>query len=372
MGNGLSLPPCLHLPAAVRLVYWGGRARLLAADARITAGDVAAELPPPASDHAVCPADAFFVNLPIPVMSPAEELLPGRTYFVLPASRFPSVKVLTAATLAALSAAPAPASRGRSRPAPALPLAGQCPFEYVKAGDGGAPLIRVHLSRGEVLRDGAGGDDEEEARDDEVAELGDLVGPEGAEKRRGGVEEAADGEGGAPGGGAPGEEVGRRGESAAALGEPGLVGGGAGERVAEAAGGSGEGEEVAGAEVRGDQGEDVLGEGEDEAAAVEVGVELAAGGHGRPISRLVSAIFRFVPFKKKKNLVSCRRVVWTACVVWSVHSIPNPIRSHRYGQARKCTPPFSKKKCISLGANVMVGVRFFLKKMVYVSPQLLS
>ena len=145
MGNGLSLPPCLHLPAAVRLVYWGGRARLLAADARITAGDVAAELPPPASDHAVCPADAFFVNLPIPVMSPDEELLPGRTYFVLPASRFPSVKVLTAATLAALSAAPAPAAgmKNRGRTKAALPLAGQCPFEYVKAGDGGAPLIRV-------------------------------------------------------------------------------------------------------------------------------------------------------------------------------------------------------------------------------------
>ena len=93
--------------------------------------------------HTVCPAGAFFVNLPILVMYRAEELLPGRTYFVLPASRFPSVKVLTAATLAALSAASAPASRGRSRPAPALPLAGQCPFEYVKAGDGGAPLIRV-------------------------------------------------------------------------------------------------------------------------------------------------------------------------------------------------------------------------------------
>ncbi|PAN26501.1 hypothetical protein PAHAL_5G016700 [Panicum hallii] len=142
MGNGLSLPPCLHLPAAVRLVYWGGRARLVAADASLTAGDVAAELPAPATDHAVCPADAFFVGLPIPVISPGEKLLPGRTYFVLPAARFPSVKVLTAATLAALSAAPAPASRGRSKAA-ALPLlAGQCPFEYVK-GDGGAPLIRV-------------------------------------------------------------------------------------------------------------------------------------------------------------------------------------------------------------------------------------
>ncbi|KAG2594237.1 uncharacterized protein LOC120672544 [Panicum virgatum] len=145
MGNGLSLPPCLHLPAAVRLVYWGGRARLVAADARLTAGDVAAELPAPTTDHFVCPADAFFVGLPIPVMSPGEELLPGRTYFVLPAARFPSLKVLTAATLAALSAAPAPAAgmKNRGRSKAALPLAGQCPFEYVKQGDGGAPLIRV-------------------------------------------------------------------------------------------------------------------------------------------------------------------------------------------------------------------------------------
>lgn len=147
MGNGLSITPCLHLPgtaAAVRLVYWGGQARLLADDgARVTAGDVAAELPAPATDHAVCPADAFFVGLPIPVMSPGEELLPGRSYFVLPAARFPSLKVLTAATLAALSAAPA-AGAGRTRKAApaALPFDGQCPFEYVK-GDGGAALIRV-------------------------------------------------------------------------------------------------------------------------------------------------------------------------------------------------------------------------------------
>ncbi|CAL4959413.1 unnamed protein product [Urochloa decumbens] len=144
MGNGLSLPPCMHLPAsaaAVRLVYWGGRARLLTdAGARVTAGDVAAELPSPATDHAVCPADAFFVGLPIPVMSAGEELLPGRTYFVLPAARFPSLKVLTAATLAALS--PAAGGAGRRKAAPVLPFDGQCPFEYVK-GDGGAALIRV-------------------------------------------------------------------------------------------------------------------------------------------------------------------------------------------------------------------------------------
>ncbi|XP_062231403.1 uncharacterized protein LOC133928900 [Phragmites australis] len=137
MGNGLS--PCLHLPAstaaAVRLVYWGGHTSLVTnGDGRVvTAGDVAAELPAPAADYVVCPADSFFVGLPIPVMSPGEELQPGRTYFVLPASRFACLKVLTAATLAALSPAPAKA-----------PLAGpgQCPFEYVK-GDGGAALIRV-------------------------------------------------------------------------------------------------------------------------------------------------------------------------------------------------------------------------------------
>ncbi|KAF8642102.1 hypothetical protein HU200_067359 [Digitaria exilis] len=150
MGNGLSLPPCMYLPvgpAAARVVYWGGRARLITGV--ITAGDVAAELPAPATDHTVCHADAFFVGLPIPVVPPAEELLPGRTYFVLPASRLPSLKVLTAATLAALSAAAsAPAAGGGRRKAAAGTLlvagpAGQCPFEYVKGADGGAPLVRV-------------------------------------------------------------------------------------------------------------------------------------------------------------------------------------------------------------------------------------
>lgn len=136
MGNGLA--PCLNLPAAaattVRLVYWGGQTRLLAEDDKesvVTAGDIAAELP--AAEHVVCPADSFFVGLPIPVMLAGEELLPGRTYFVLPAGRFSCLKVLTAATLAALSPAPKK-----------VPLAGpgQCPFEYVK-GAGGAALIRV-------------------------------------------------------------------------------------------------------------------------------------------------------------------------------------------------------------------------------------
>uniref|UniRef100_A0A0E0JTP9 Uncharacterized protein n=1 Tax=Oryza punctata TaxID=4537 RepID=A0A0E0JTP9_ORYPU len=140
MGNGLS--PCMHLPAkaaaataaGVKLVYWGGQTRLLADDdgvCTVVAGDVTAELP---GDHVVCAADSFYVGLPIPVMSSSEELMAGRTYFVLPAERFSCFKVLTAAALASLSPAP---SKKVSIAGP-----GQCPFEYVK-GEGGAALIRV-------------------------------------------------------------------------------------------------------------------------------------------------------------------------------------------------------------------------------------
>ncbi|XP_047056116.1 uncharacterized protein LOC124662310 [Lolium rigidum] len=150
MGNGLS--PCVSkpatAPAAARLVYWGGRTRVLLvnddedADGCPTAGDVAAELLPPGG-HVVCPSDSFFVGLPIPITPPSERLLPGRTYFVLPAARFSlssdgKVPVLTAATLASLSAAPG------SKQRVSLAGPGECPFEYVKGGEhGAAPLIRV-------------------------------------------------------------------------------------------------------------------------------------------------------------------------------------------------------------------------------------
>ncbi|CAL4900488.1 unnamed protein product [Urochloa decumbens] len=137
MGNGLS--PCLcpgsaRGGSAARLVFWGGSAMM--ADERrrpavITAGDVAAELP---DQHLVCAADSFFIGLPVPALPPGERLVPGRTYFVLPAARFSCRQALTAATLAKLS--PSPAAK--------VPLAGGAasPFEYVTGADG-APLIRI-------------------------------------------------------------------------------------------------------------------------------------------------------------------------------------------------------------------------------------
>ncbi|KQK11582.1 uncharacterized protein LOC100821494 [Brachypodium distachyon] len=154
MGNGLS--PCTHMPAtatmpvAARLVYWGGQTRLLpvtddeddngSCSSSFTARDVAAEL---VAEHIVCAAESFFVGLPIPVVAPAERLLPGRAYFVLPAARFSAATRLTAATLASLAP---PGTKKKTKNAVAVRIAGpgQCPFEYVKgAEDGAAPLIRV-------------------------------------------------------------------------------------------------------------------------------------------------------------------------------------------------------------------------------------
>jgi hypothetical protein len=133
MGNGLS--PCLcpgaaqGKAAAARLVFWGGSATTDDARRFATAGDVTAEL---SGEHVVCAADSFFIGLPVPVLAAGEQLLPGRTYFVLPAARLSCHKALTAATLASLSPSPAKVS-----------LAGAAsPFEYVTGGDGAA-LIRV-------------------------------------------------------------------------------------------------------------------------------------------------------------------------------------------------------------------------------------
>ena len=150
MGNGFS--PCSCAPAVhgeeaeARLVFWGGPTRLAAAAGPrpTTAGDVTAEVP----DHVVCSGDSFFIGLPIPALPSSEQLLAGRTYFVLPAARFASCQVLTAASLASLSPAPTKVS-----------LAGgaSSPFEYV-TGDDGMALIRVlpeFIER--VITSGGGG-----------------------------------------------------------------------------------------------------------------------------------------------------------------------------------------------------------------------
>ncbi|CAL9063746.1 uncharacterized protein LOC103989520 [Musa acuminata AAA Group] len=111
----------------VKLVFWGGTATFL--PEKQPAGEVMYRFP----DRIVCHADSFYIGLPIPVLSAAEELLPGRTYFVLPADRFRLDQTLTVASLASLSPVPTKVS---------LAGDGQRPFAYVK-GEDGRTLIKV-------------------------------------------------------------------------------------------------------------------------------------------------------------------------------------------------------------------------------------
>ncbi|XP_072997662.1 uncharacterized protein [Typha latifolia] len=132
MGNTIGLPPipCLRTTPhgrAIKLVFWGGATELLH-EPRL-AGEVMFEHP----DRILCRADAFYIGLPVPVMSMDEPLLKGATYFLLPVDRFPCHVALTAASLALLSPAKSPLS---------LVGFGQSPFEYLK-GEDGRTRIRV-------------------------------------------------------------------------------------------------------------------------------------------------------------------------------------------------------------------------------------
>lgn len=99
----------------MKLVFWGGAMRVLPESQ--PAGELLFEYP----DHVVCQADSFFIGRPVPALALQDELIAGKTYFVVPIDRLPP-RVLTAASLSALSAAPK--GSGISF--------GESPFEYMK------------------------------------------------------------------------------------------------------------------------------------------------------------------------------------------------------------------------------------------------
>ncbi|XP_039065070.1 uncharacterized protein LOC120210393 [Hibiscus syriacus] len=121
MGNSLAY--CFHSNPrySVKLIFWEGNTRTLTG--KHIAGEVMFQFP----DKMVCHADSFFIGHPIPALSMNDDLIPGRTYFVLPLDRF-ACNVLTASSLAALNSS--------SSPKPAPINFGACPFEYVKGADG--------------------------------------------------------------------------------------------------------------------------------------------------------------------------------------------------------------------------------------------
>ncbi|CAA0805857.1 Unknown protein [Striga hermonthica] len=128
MGNAATIGPCFRPPnplaAAVTLIpHGGGAARTLAG--KHLAGEIMFQFP----DRMVCPADSFFIGRPSPALSIEDELVPGRTYFLLPIDLFGPV--LSPSSMAALR----PVGQGHAG------FKG-CPFEYGRGPDGRV-LIRV-------------------------------------------------------------------------------------------------------------------------------------------------------------------------------------------------------------------------------------
>ncbi|XP_074560427.1 uncharacterized protein LOC141816578 [Curcuma longa] len=124
-----SFSPCLK-PAslAVDLIFWGGATERIVLSGRekpLLAGEIMFRFP----KHVVCHSDSFFIGRPVPALASGVQLLPSRTYFVLPIDRLPgdSNDPLTVSSLASLSA---------SKSAPQFAGGGQSPFEYVRGADG--------------------------------------------------------------------------------------------------------------------------------------------------------------------------------------------------------------------------------------------
>ncbi|WOL04042.1 hypothetical protein Cni_G12763 [Canna indica] len=115
----------------VKLVFWGGATRFLAAREQHLAGELMLQF----HGRVLCHADSFYIGLSPPVLSADDELLPGQTYFVLPADRFRRSQTLTTASLAASLA---PSTQGKVT----IAGNGQSPFAYVKGSDG-RRLIKV-------------------------------------------------------------------------------------------------------------------------------------------------------------------------------------------------------------------------------------
>ncbi|KAG6477333.1 uncharacterized protein LOC122023303 [Zingiber officinale] len=80
---------------SVRLLGADGRIRLY--HLPIAAGDLMAAHPL----HLLCRSDALVIGQPVPCLAPAEFLLPGRTYFLLPSHLFRPASALSFASLAA-------------------------------------------------------------------------------------------------------------------------------------------------------------------------------------------------------------------------------------------------------------------------------
>ncbi|KAI3723727.1 hypothetical protein L2E82_35484 [Cichorium intybus] len=110
-----------------QVIYWEGNTKRLTGKRRL-AGEIMFEFP----ESMICDADCFYIGHTIPALSIDDQLMPGKTYFVLPLDIF-STQILTASSIAAFIA-----YMPRLTPADLK----ECPLEYIK-GSNGRVLIKV-------------------------------------------------------------------------------------------------------------------------------------------------------------------------------------------------------------------------------------
>ncbi|XP_057515623.1 uncharacterized protein LOC130797154 [Amaranthus tricolor] len=120
-----------------KLISYEGTTKIIKGRIKIKAGEIMFKYP----DCVICHADSFYLGRPIPVLAIHDNLVAGRTYFILPLDRLPCGSgLLSAATLQSLSAAHSP----NCSPNISLFSGGnESPFDYIKDKDGRVIMIKV-------------------------------------------------------------------------------------------------------------------------------------------------------------------------------------------------------------------------------------
>ncbi|KAI3723774.1 hypothetical protein L2E82_35531 [Cichorium intybus] len=126
MGN--VIPCCMVSEGSFpQVIYWEGNTKTLTGKRRL-AGEIMFEFP----ESMVCDADSFYIGHTIPALSIGDQLMPGKTYFVLPLDIF-STEILTASSVSAFIA-----YMPRHTPADLK----ESPLEFIK-GSNGRVLIKM-------------------------------------------------------------------------------------------------------------------------------------------------------------------------------------------------------------------------------------
>ncbi|KAM0037804.1 hypothetical protein Hdeb2414_s0013g00407541 [Helianthus debilis subsp. tardiflorus] len=150
MGNLIGSCCMARKECFVNVIYWEGNTKTLTGRRRL-AGEIMFEFP----ESMVCDADRFFIGHAIPALAIDDQLIPGKTYLVLPLDIF-STEILSVSSISAFVA------MKHRRTAADLK---DGPLEYIN-GSNGSILMKVKpefMARHLSCRGGHGYDQENDA-----------------------------------------------------------------------------------------------------------------------------------------------------------------------------------------------------------------